>query len=178
MNPLKSKWTGEVLLLAMWHPHAQFYKLWHRSSVGSHKCLVDPTESWGGVIGLQNRQQREPSQNVPQIILEGGNPTPPLKKHAKISSLVYFFSSHSCNSWFHKMLLLFCGAYDRLSLFQGSVALFVRESSSVQWRLYTDPKKYDEMNINKSNLSIWKHHHHNTVVLWYVKQILMIPEAK
>lgn len=38
-------------LLAMWHPHAWTYTLWHQDSAGSHKCLVDSKESrgvWGG----------------------------------------------------------------------------------------------------------------------------------
>lgn len=36
-----------------------------------------------------------------------------------------------------------------LSLFRGSVVLFVWESSSLQWILHIEPKMHDVMNFNK-----------------------------
>ena len=65
----------------------------------------------------------------------------------KKSCFVYVCSSRGRNSGFHKIyfvLRMIC-----LSLFQGSVALFVQLCPSEQWRLHTEPIMHDVMRFNK-----------------------------
>lgn len=154
------------------YAHIRLQALWHQDvSAGSDQRLVDYKErEWGGSacssppfsmlhgnqcnfrgVTEQTAESRTPGCS-PEHSGRGKIPWRN-KQHpqttCKKSSFVFVCSSHGCNSGFHKIYLLLCVVMICLSLFQGSVALFVHESSSVQRRLHTEPKRHDVMDFNK-----------------------------